>query len=99
MGRFRYINAYYSIFRHIEGYKQAYSRIIQAHLGILRTLCNSNIFKTLMYLEPEAYLESCQPSTLEFLAKIVNGYNYFRNISFLRFPPYEMNIMSFLKQV
>ena len=35
-------------FRH----KQAYPRIIQVYLGIFKTLCNSGIFRTVIYPEP-----------------------------------------------
>ena len=36
------------IFRH----NQTYPRIIQAYSGIYRALCNSGIFRTVLYLEP-----------------------------------------------
>ena len=37
-----------------------------------------------------------QTSTMECFEKIVNGCNYFRDISFSRFLLYERNIMNFL---
>ena len=42
---------------------------------------NPGIFRTMTYLEPEAYSELCQTSTMERFAKIIDGYNCFRNIS------------------
>ena len=41
------------------------------------------------------YSESCQTSTMERFAKIVNSYNYFCNVSFTRSVTYEINIMDF----
>ena len=54
--------------------------------GIFRTaihsepwhIQNAGVFRTLAYLEP------CQTSIMQHFAKMVNGYNYFRNISFPR---------------
>ena len=40
-------------FRH----NQAYLGIIQAYSGIFKTLCNTSIFRTVVYPEPEAYSE------------------------------------------
>ena len=71
--------------------------------GIFITLCNPDIFKTLgiirtrVYSELEAYRKLCQPSTMECVAEIMKGCNYFRNISFWCFVLYEINIMNFLK--
>ena len=66
-------------------------------MGILRnvssifiTLCNNGVFKSLVYLEP-GHIRN-QGS----FAKIVKGYNYFRDISFSRFLLYEINIINFL---
>ena len=39
-------------------------------------------FRTLSYSEPEVYSVPCQTYAIEVIAKIVNGYNCFRNISF-----------------
>ena len=44
---------------------------------------NPSIFRSLKHSEP------CQASTMEYFAKILNGYNYFRNISFSRSLPCE----------
>ena len=41
-------------FRHI----QAQSGIIQAYIGIFRTLCNPGIFRFEVYAGPETYLQS-----------------------------------------
>ena len=47
-----------------------------------------DIFRTLGYLEPEAYSKPCQASTMERFEKqltpiiIFASYNYFRNINF-----------------
>ena len=41
----------FGIFKH----NQAYTRIIQAHSGIIRSLCNPGILKTLANSELEAY--------------------------------------------
>ena len=68
-GRFRHIHAYSGILRH----DQTYSGIILAYSGILRTLCNSGIFKTLVYSEPDAYSEFCRTSLVCFV-KIVKGW-------------------------
>ena len=43
---------------------------------------NSDIFRTLSYSEPKVYSVPCQTYAIEVIAKIVNGYNCFRNISF-----------------
>ena len=47
---------------------------------------NPGVFRTLTYLEP------CQTSSIQHFAKMVNGYNYFRNISFSRSLLYEKNV-------
>ena len=39
--------------------------------------------------------ESCQTSTAEHFAKIVNDHIYFRSVSFLRSLPYELNLVNF----
>ena len=86
---FRHILTYSGIFRK----NQTYPGIIQAYSGIFRTLCNLGIFRTLVYSKPwhiqnpgifrtRGYFESCQTSTMECFAKILNSYNYFENISF-----------------
>ena len=88
---FRYIQAYSRIFMHIH----TYSGIIQAYSGIFRTLCNPGIFRTLSIQNQKhipnggifrilVHLEPYQTSTMDHFAKIVNRYNYFRNISFSR---------------
>ena len=59
--------------------------------GIFITLQNPDIFKTLVYLNSNF----CQISSMEYIAKIVKGCNYFRDISFSRFLLYEINIMKF----
>ena len=57
------IQAVLDIFAHIPAYSgifrdnQAYSGIIQPYPGIFRTLCNTGIFRTLAYSEPETHLE------------------------------------------
>ena len=68
----RHIQAHSSIFRHIH----AYSEIIQAYSGIFRTLCNLNIFGTLVHSKSEtkAYSEPYQISRMEPFAKLVNDY-------------------------
>ena len=40
-------------------------------------LCNPDIFRTLTYSVPRAYLEPCQTNMMEVFAKLVNNYNYF----------------------
>ena len=47
---------------------------------------NPGVFKTLAYSEPR------QTATMHHFAKIVNGYNYFRNISFSGSLLYEKNL-------
>ena len=47
---------------------------------------NPGVFRTLAYSEP------CQTSTMQHFAKIVNGYNYFRNISISCSLLYEKNV-------
>ena len=44
---------------------------------ISTTLCNPDIFRTLTYSVPRAYLETCQTNMMEGFAKLVNNYNYF----------------------
>ena len=96
LGIFSHIPAYSDIFRHNQTYPeiiQAYSEpcVILAYsepcyiqnLGIFTTW---RIFGTLAYSNLKAYSEPCQISTMERFATIVNGYNYFRNMSFLHFP-------------
>ena len=74
---------------------------IPTYSGIFITLCSAGIFRTLVaYSEPcfiqnpsifrsLKHSEPCQASTMEYFAKILNGYNYFRNISFSRSLPCE----------
>ena len=77
------------IFTHIR----VYSVIIRANSRLFRTLCNPDIFRTLVYSEPEEYskpwciqiseifktLAYSEPcQTWWVLVKIVNGYNYFQ---------------------
>ena len=84
LGIFTHILAYSDIFKH----KQAYSGIIWAYSGIFRTLCNPSIFKTLLHSEPKAYSElwyiqnPVQYLQSSVFPKIVNGHDYFHNISF-----------------
>ena len=59
--------------------------------GIFIVLQNPDNFKTLVYLNSNF----CQISSMESIAKIVKGCNYFRDISFSRFLLYEINIMKF----
>ena len=54
---------------------------------------NPDIFRVLACSKPEVYWKPCQTSTTERFAKIVHGYNYFRNISFSR----SVNIICFFK--
>ena len=70
--------------------------IFRSVSGTSITLCNPGLFKILSYLEPGAYSKPCQTSTIECLAKIVKGCNYFRNINFSCSLLYEINIMNFL---
>ena len=90
---FWHILAYSDILR----YKQAYIETIQAYRNILRTLCNPGIFRTLVYSEREAYSEPIHTENpgmfsqnpvkyprWSVFAITVNGYNYFKNISFSR---------------
>ena len=44
------------IIRHIR-HNQTYPGIIQVYSDIFRTLCYPNIFKTVVYREPETYSE------------------------------------------
>ena len=67
---------------------------------MFRTLCNSDIFKTLVaifrtleYSDSDAYSEFYKTSML-----VCNGYNYFRNISFSLSLLYEVNIINVLIQ-
>ena len=90
--QFRYIHAYPRIFRHIH----TSSGIIKHIQELFKQIqAYSEPFVTLTYLEPKyiwnqkyiqnlVYSEPCQTSTMERFAKVVNGYNYFRNITFLR---------------
>ena len=61
----------------------------------LRVSCiqNLGIFRAVAYSKPEVYWKPCQTSTTKRFAKIVHGYNYFRNISFSR----SENIICFFK--
>ena len=68
--------------------------MLRNYSDIFRTLCNFGIFKTLVYSEPKPYSKSCQISSLECFARIVNGFNYFRNISFSGSLLYKRNIMN-----
>ena len=43
---------------------------------------NSGVFRTSILLKPDVYSELCQISTTQLFVKIVNGYNYFRNINY-----------------
>ena len=38
-------------------HNQTYPGIIQVYSGIFKTLCNPDIFRTVVYREPEAYSE------------------------------------------
>ena len=67
--------------------------MLRNYSDIFRTLCNSGILKTLVYSEPEPYSKSWQISSMECFARIVNGFNYFRNISFSCSLLYKTNIM------
>ena len=72
------IPTYSAIFR----LNQAYSGPIQAHSGIFRTLCNSDIFKILVYSGPRNIQDRGIFRILSNIYdgvfyKIVNGYNYF----------------------
>ena len=88
------------LFRHIQ---ELLSRI-QAYSEPSVTLADSTlcyILSTLVYsalacLESEAYSKLCETSAMECFANIVNGYNYFRNISNPRSLLHEINIMKFL---
>ena len=62
-----------------------------------------SIFRTVVHSEPchieisgvfriGSYSELCQTATMQHFARIVNGYNYFRNISFSRSLLYEKNV-------
>ena len=88
------IQANLGIFTHIR----AYSGIFRAYSRIFRTLCNPDIFRTLVYSESEEYSEPwciqipdifktlaySEPcQTWSVVVKIVNGYNYFY-VSFSR---------------
>ena len=82
----RQIYVYSRIFGHI----QVYSGIIHVYLGIFRTLCKPDIFRTLPYIEPEAYsgpwyiqnpgMLRAEAYTYDY-REIVNSYNGY----FLRF--------------
>ena len=54
--QFRHIHPYFGIFRHIQTYldhNQAYSGISKNYSGIIWTLCNPAIFRTLVYSKPD----------------------------------------------
>ena len=53
---------------------------------------NPGIFRILVYSEPWHIQSPRQTATMHHFAKIVNGYNYFRNISFSRSLLYEKNV-------
>ena len=78
----RQIQAHSRLFWHI----QTYSEIVQSYSGILRTLCNPSLFRTLVYSktdkksEAEAYSEPCETSTVECFCKTVNSYSCFRKL-------------------
>ena len=76
---FPHIQAYSHLFR----YNQTYPGIFQAYSELEACsepwhIQNSGVFTALEDSEP------CQTSTLERFANIINGYNYFRNISLSR---------------
>ena len=74
--------------RHIQNPVQLW------HIQNQRHIQNPGIIKSLPYLEPEAYLEPCQTSTLTTIIIFAN-YNYFCKISFSGYLLYEINIMNF----
>ena len=70
--------------------------------GIFITLCNTGIFKSLVYLEPW-YIQnlghiqsSVKHLRWSVMRKQLKDCNCFRNINFSRFLRYEINIMNFL---
>ena len=94
---FPHIQAYSHLFRYNQVYSgifQSYSGIFRTlyNPGIFRTLAyseleacsepwriqNPGVLTTLEYSEP------CQTSSMKRFANIINGYNYFRNISLSR---------------
>ena len=56
---------------------------------------NPGIFKTRSIFRTLIYPETCQASMMERFGKIVNGYNYFRSISFSGSLLFETNITIF----
>ena len=56
-------------------------------------LRTSGIFRALVYSESEAYSETIKLSTMGHLAKIVNYYDCFHNISFSRSLLYKINMI------
>ena len=80
-GRFTYIHAYSGIFRHIQAYLEPCLTMVYSepwyiqnqtrirNIGIFRTRI---IFKTLSYLETEAYSRPCKASVMEHFAKRVD---------------------------
>ena len=58
-------------FMHIS----AYPGMLRNYSGILKSLCNLGIFRTMVYSKSEtkAYSEPCHTSTMEHVAKIVSS--------------------------
>ena len=83
-------------FRRFQVYSGDWHIENQRHIQNAGVMRARDIFRTLVYWEPEAYSELCQRSTTKHFAKIVNSYNYFFNIIFLPSLLYERN-MTFLK--
>ena len=98
-GILRYIPVYWLIIRHI----QELSRHIQAYSKPCVSLAYSEpsyiqglyIFRTRGILKALLYLKPCQTFTMEHLAKVVNAYNHFCNISFSHSSLYEINMKFF----
>ena len=77
------------IFRHVH----VLFRRIQPYWGLLGTLCNSCIFRTLAYLGPEIYSELCQ-DTLWYIQNAVLICAIFRNVTYLRSEVYSEPIFN-----
>ena len=75
-----YLQPWYIWIRGIFGTRSIFRTVVHSEPWHIQ---NPGVFRTLAYSEP------CQTSTMQHFTKIVNGYNYFCDISFSRSLLYE----------
>ena len=87
--------AHSHIFRLISAYSGTIIHFQESFWHIRNpALCTSGIFRASVYSESEAYSEPIKLSAMGHLAKIVNYYDCFRNISISRSLLYKINKFS-----